>query len=209
MTEPKKRSKGLTADELMALQEEKLRTDPKYSAEVEAFEAELERRARNLSIAEQPIVRDLRSVGIEVSSVWDLVNTSDPYPEALPVLLEHLKKGGYPDRVMESLGSALAVKPAAYAWETFRELYLSAEGRGEEEGLAVALAASATREHLEELIALLQEDSRSDTRIHFLRPIKRVGGQRGRQMLESLVDDPMFGREARALLKASNRARKT
>lgn len=192
---------------MVALNEEQLRTDPKYRAEVEAFEAEQDERARKLSDAEQPIVRDLRSVGVEVSSVWDLVNTSDPYPEALPVLLEHLKRGGYPDRVMESLGSALAVKPAAYSWETLRELYLSAGGRGEEEGIAVALAASATKEHLEGLIALLQENSRSDTRIHFLRPIKRVGGQRGRQVLESLVEDPMFGREARALLKSSSRAR--
>lgn len=207
MTGSKKRSKGITAAESNALREEQMRTDPSYRAEVEAYEAELEERARKLKDAEKPIVRDLRSVGVEVSSVWDLVNTSEPYPEALPVLLEHLKRGGYPDRVMESLGSALAVKPAAYAWETLRELYLSAAGgRGEEEGIAVALAASATSEHLEGLIALLKENSRSDTRIHFLRPIKRVGGQRGRQVLESLVEDPMFGREARALLKSSGRA---
>lgn len=137
-----------------------------------------------------------------MDSVWDLVNTSVPYPPALPVLLKHLQRGGYPDRVMESMGRALAVKPAVFAWDALRELYLKARGRGEEEGLAVSLAASATSEHLESLIDLLNEDSRSDTRIHFLSTIKMVGGRRGREVLESLKSDPIFGKEARALLKS-------
>src|SRR4051794_22064526 len=106
---------------------------------------------------------------------------------------------------MESLGSALAVEPAVFAWATLRELYLKAGGRGEEEGLAVALAASATKDQLDGLIALLDEDSRGDTRIHFLRAIKRVGGPRGREVLEALRDDPMFGKEATALLKRPTR----
>ena len=52
------------------------------------------------------------AVGVEIDSVWDLVNTAEPYPAALPVLMEHLERDGYPDRVMESLGRALAVKPS-------------------------------------------------------------------------------------------------
>ncbi|WP_241975559.1 MULTISPECIES: hypothetical protein [unclassified Cryobacterium] len=63
-------------------------------------------------------MKDLRSAGVEVNSVWDLVNTADPYPKALPILLDHLQRGGYPDRIMESLGRALGVGPAASVWET-------------------------------------------------------------------------------------------
>lgn len=191
----------MTVEEQMALKAEMLRSDPEYRAQVEAVEAERQARVQELTRAEEPIVRDLTAAGLEVSSVWDLVNTSDPYPDALPVLLDHLRRGGYPDRVMESLGRALAVKPAAFAWDTFRALYLAAKGRGEEEGLAVALAASATPEHLQGLVDLLVVESRGDTRIHFLRPIKRVGGKRGLEVLRSLRSDPMFGREARQLLK--------
>ncbi len=55
--------------------------------------------------------------------------------------------------VMESLARTLAVKPAAYAWKTLRDLYLAARGRREMEGLAAALAASATTEHLDHMIA--------------------------------------------------------
>lgn len=175
--------------------------DPDYVRRTEAVEAEREVRVQELHRAEQPIVADLRSAGVEVNSVWDLVNTAVPYPDALPVLLKHLELGGYPDRVMESLARALAVGPAAFAWATFRQLYLAAQGRGEEEGLAVALAASATADHLEGLIALLGETSRGDTRIHFLRAIKRVGGKRGRDVLKALREDPLFGAEARALLR--------
>lgn len=201
-TAKKSGQKAMTASDLVALKDELLRNDPAYRAQAEAVEAERQQRVVALREAEQPIVRDLRGAGVEVTSVWDLVNTSVPYPQALPVLLDHLRRGGYPDRVMESLGRALAVRPASFAWELLRDLYLSASGRGEMEGLAVALAASATTEHLPELEALLREESRGDTRIHFLRAIKRVGGKEGRQILKSLRDDPVFGREARAVLHA-------
>lgn len=193
----KKKSGGVTAAELNA----RLAQDEEYQAKAAALEAEMRARRQQLQQAEQPIVTDLRAAGVEVNSVWDLVNTAEPYPDALQILLEHLQRGGYPDRVMESLARALAVKPAAHAWEILRDLYLKAEGHGEEEGLAVALAASATADHLSALIALLDETSRGSTRIHFLRPIKRVGGKRGLDVLTSLQDDPLFGKEASALLK--------
>lgn len=201
MSAQKKSSKRTTAAELMA----RLQNDPEYQRKMQEQEAELQARVRELTRAEQPIVADLRSVGLEVESVWDLVNTSVPYPEALPVLLKHLQIGGYPDRVMDSLARALAVKPAVFAWDQLRELYLKATGRGEQEGLAVALTASATKDHLEALIDLLNDQSRRETRGHFLTAIKRVGGSRGLELLESLKDDPLFGQEARRLLKTRSK----
>lgn len=199
MTGRKEAGGPISATELMA----ELQNDPQYQQKVQAARAERQERARELRHAEQPIVADLRAAGLEVDSVWDLVNTAVPYPTALPVLLKHLRLGSYPDRVMEGLGRALAVKPAVFAWDTLRELYLKAAGRGEEEGLAVALAASATEEQLDALIDLVGNDSLSELRVHFLRPIKRLGGQRGLAVLTSLQDDPTFGKEARALLKPS------
>lgn len=177
-----------------------LAKDPEFQRRKQVRDAERQTRAVELAKAEEPIVADLHAAGVEVTSVWDLVNTSIPYPAALPVLLDHLQRGGYPDRVLESLGRALAVTPMNSSWPVLRGLYLRARGRGEEEGIAVALAASATADQLDGLIDLLGEDARGDTRILFLRPIKRLGGPRGRTVLESLTADPMFGKEARALL---------
>jgi hypothetical protein len=102
----------------------RLENDPEYQRKKAAFHAEVQERASVLRAAEQPIVADLRAAGVSVDSVWDLVNTSEPYPNALPVLIEHLERGGYPDRVVESLGRALAVKPAVAFWRRLKALYM-------------------------------------------------------------------------------------
>lgn len=145
MSEPKLPKGPISSAELARLKDEMLRNDPEYRAKVEAVEAERQERARRLREAERPIVADLRGAGVEVESVWDLVNTSAPYPAALPVLMEHLERGGYPERVMESLGRALAVKPSVVLWDRLKARYLDARDAGEADGVAVALAASATK----------------------------------------------------------------
>lgn len=177
-----------------------LQSDEEYQRRMRAAEDARQIVAQQLRDAERPIVADLRTVGVRVDSVWDLVNTAEPYPAALPVLIHHLERGGYPDRVAESLGRALAVKPAVTFWERLTARYLAPRGEGEQEGAAVALAASATAAQLDELIEFLSLEERGQTRIHFIRPILRIGGVRGRQLVESLRSDPVFGREASALL---------
>lgn len=196
MTGKRSRS-AISATELMA----QLENDPEYQRRFQAAEAERQMRARFLSRAEQPIVADLERAGIRVESVWDLVNTSYPYPEALPVLMEHLERGGYLERVMESIGSALAVKPSIVFWDRLKVCWLQARCAGEEDGAAVALAACATKAQLDDLIGFLSVERRGMSRIYFIRPILRVGGDRGRAVVEELRDDPVFGAEATALLK--------
>lgn len=187
-----------SAAELMA----ELAADPAHQERVSKAEAERQRRTDALRAAERPIVDDLNAIGFPIASVWDLVNTAEPYPEALPVLLHHLERGGYPDRVMESLGRALAVKPAVAWWDRLKAVYLSARDTGEQNGVAVALAACATKDQLPDLISFLSLGELGDSRIYFLRPIKRLGGAMGVELLERLRTDPMFGREATALLAA-------
>jgi hypothetical protein len=201
MTHDRKKPGGITAAELIA----QLAQDRKFQQAAARREVKLQARSSEFRQAEQPIVEDLRRAGVQVQSVWDLVNTSEPYSLALPILMKHLERGGYPDRVLEGLSRALAVEPASVYWERLRDLYLSASGPDEEEGLAVALAASATREHIDALLALLSEDSRGDSRIHFLRAILRVGGNRGREVVEKLRSDPLFGKEASSLIRGEIR----
>lgn len=201
MSSPELPKGPISATELARLKEEMLRRDPEYRAKVEAAEAERQERARRLSEAEQPILADLRGAGVQVHSVWDLVNTSEPYPAALPVLMEHLERGGYPERVMESLGRALAVKPSVAFWDRLKARWLEARDPGEEDGAAVALAACATKAQLDDLIGFLAVSERGQSRIYFIRPILKVGGDRGREVVDGLRKDPMFGKEATALLK--------
>ena len=194
----------ISAEDAAKIREELFR-DPEYRRMFDAVEAAREERARMLAEAEAPIVRDLRAAGFRVDSVWDVVNSSEPYFEALPVLMDHLERGGYPDRVMESLGRALAVKPSVVYWDRLKARYLDPRGSGEEEGAAIALAAAATKRQLPDLIGFVEDEQRGDVRIYFLRPIKRLGGEEGLQLLERLRDDPVLGREATALLRKRRR----
>ena len=101
---------------------------------------------------------------------------------------------------MESLGRALAVKPALRFWDRLKALYLNSRSLGEEDGTAVALAACATDAQVDDLVEFLSVEERGESRIYFIRPILRVGGTRGRNIVEALRSDPVFGKEASALL---------
>ena len=125
---------------------------------------------------------------------------SVPYPDALPIVMAHLERGGYPEHVMESLGRAFGAKDGVVWWDDLKRLYLSARGPGEEDGIAVALSECATKAQLDDLIAFLGVEERGESRVFFVRPIKRLGGERGREILESLRDHPMLGREVAAVL---------
>ena len=183
-----KKPKKVTAAEFMAelmAKDEFVREDARRAAMFEA-------RAEELRSAEVPIVNDLRSAGVEVSSVWDLVNSPNDYDDALPILVQHLSTRAYPDRVRESLGRALAVRQAQPYWGKLRDLYLAATGAGEGEGLAIALAGSAAPENLDGLLELINQHPQGTTQIHLLRAIKRVGGRRGIEFLESLSGSSDF-----------------
>ena len=67
----------------------------------------------------QQLLDDLHVAGVEVSDVWDLVNTRRPYPVAIPVLmdwLEHLDErmasAWEGEQLREGLVRALAVREA-------------------------------------------------------------------------------------------------
>lgn len=169
----------------------------------EQREALIQEQARLNGEAERPILRDLADAGEVVSSVWDLVNTSRPYPNALPVLLSHFVRGKYPDRVMESLGRALAVKPSVQWWDVLVDRYLNARSDGERAGAGVALAACATKEQFDDLakLASIQLDDPSRIRVLFLRPLVRIGRERGWDVVRSLAEDPVSGLHARTMLK--------
>jgi len=119
-----------------------LEAAPEWVAARNARDAEDARRLAEWRAAEAPLVAELRDAGFDVESAWDLVNTAEPYPAALPILLKHLSRP-YPDRVREGIARALAVRgDAAFAWDELCQLYdQEPAGTDAKEGIAVALAA--------------------------------------------------------------------
>ena len=164
---------------------------------------------QKLRIEEEPLLADLRAIGFDpgVDSVWDLVNTAEPYPEAIPVLLRHLTRP-YSDRIKEGIARALAVPDAVHAWPILVAEYKKAEEgqedgvmRGYKDGLAVALAATATDAMLGEVISLIKDTSNGSTRIFFLGPLCESKNPLARQTIEELKDDPDLKKEITFLKK--------
>ena len=58
---------------------------------------------------EAPLVKELLNSGIQVSSVWDLVNTKESYPEAITVLVKHLVEYEHHPKTREGIVRALSV----------------------------------------------------------------------------------------------------
>lgn len=186
----------VSAEELMA----ELEADEEYQAAIKLQDDVRERRAAEWRRAEKPLVDELRRAGFEVESAWDLVNTSTPYPAALPVLLEHLGRR-YPDRVREGIARALAVgRDAMFGWDRLVHLYRDEPaGSDAKDGIAVALAAICDDDVVDELIELARDAEHGESRILLLRALKRSRASQARLELERMAADPVLGQQARAL----------
>ncbi len=188
---PEKRRGGRTVEELLR----ELEADPQFVRRQEEREAERRQLERQLRDAEAPLLHDLADVGVDVDSrVGPLVNTSTPYPDALPVLLDHLGRD-YPDRVREGMARALAVRgDAAFAWATLLRLYRQEPaGTDAKDGLAVALPAVAAGSELNELIELAADARHGESRILLIGGISRLRSAEAREALDRLADDPVVG----------------
>ena len=189
---------GMTAEEALRV----LEADPEWRAQRAAQDAEMRRVRRMYVEAQKALVADLKEVGAPVTeSVYDLVNTSEPYPQALPVLVKHLGAGGYPPVIMEGIGRALSVRDSVVFWDRLVERYRNSRCEGELTGMALALSACMDKAHIDDVIGLLTDESGGSDRIFFIEPLVRRGGERGRAVVEGLVDDPVVGKEATAYVE--------
>lgn len=187
---------SISAEDLLA----ELEADQDYQDEIKRQDEELARKAAEWRRAEAPLAEELRAAGFAVESAWDLVNTSTPYPAALPILLEHLGRP-YPERVREGIARALAVRDARFGWDTLVQLYREEPaGSNAKDGLAVALAAVSHDDVVDELVSLARDPAHGESRILLLRRLKRSRAPQARAALEGFVEDPVLGQEARALL---------
>lgn len=188
--------KPMRASELMA----KLEDDELLHARNRMLEIEWSRARERDAFMERPIIEDLASVGVNVTSVWDLVNDQRPYEPALPILVRHLESRTYPGQIMEGLARAMAVPAAAPWWSVLHGLLSSAKTEREAAGIAVALAASATAEHYDRLVELARRSDLGEERAFFLHPIVRIGRSRGWTVVEDLISDSDIGAEAKRMV---------
>lgn len=187
----KKGKKWKTAAELMA----ELSADPEFVARKQRQDEEIQRRAKQLAEAEAPLVEELRSNGVEVDSVYDLLNQPTSAIKVIEILVRHLDRG-YPERIREGIIRALTI-PAAAGVATRRLIEefkrLPNETPGELKWLVGnALTVALTKEHVDEVVEILQDSSHGRSRDMLPFALARFKYDRPDliEVLESLKDDP-------------------
>lgn len=106
----------------------------------------------------------LRSVGIEVDSVWDLVNSRGPYPNAIPVLVEMLPQVRHP-RVKEGIVRALMDPTAGRdAVNALLEEFHASQEHSVKWAIGNALSELARREDLDTLLEIAAARKHGTTR---------------------------------------------
>lgn len=155
----------------------------------------LEKSAR-LGIAEEPLVQALNAIGLDVTSVWDLVNTRERYDAALPILAEHLGRD-YPPEIQEGIARSMAVLQALPWRKDFIRLIRSRppipkdKRDGFRDGLALAVANTTTLDNVWETIELLRDPMLGTSRILILTVFGKIKDPEVREaLLEMREHDP-------------------
>jgi hypothetical protein len=169
----------------------------------DAFGEALQRQA-------QPLFVELADLDIRIKSVWDLVNTSASYQEAIPVLVNHLSRP-YHHRNKEGIVRALAVKEAkGLANKAVMKEYLKLPKESPEEpwifhyrwAFGNTMRTIVTKDDLDELIAIVLDDTNGASRNMFVRALAKLKSPKVRETLEKLVNDKIttVAEEARKAL---------
>ena len=165
----KTREPRITAKDLLG----KLQADPEWVAKRERNRNKCGKGApAELHAVEAPLVTALRGAGILVTSVWDLVNTSEGYPDAIPVLLTHLGRP-YPDEIGAGIARALAVDDARPHSRTIVAEYEAADASimpKKKDALACAVAKTAD---VSDVIRLIVNPAHGDSRLLLLLALRR------------------------------------
>jgi hypothetical protein len=199
--------KKLTAAELMA----KLNADPEFVARRQRKEAKLQKLVDELRQALAPLVQELRAAGCNITSTSELTSKpypkSAPYPNALPILLAHLQRP-YVAKAREIIAYALAVPEAKFAWGTLTRLYREEQEAGPKDALAVAIAAAADNEVIEDVIALARDTRNGPSRLLLLSALERSPDPRATATLMDLETDPELTKEIQVILRRRKRRRR-
>lgn len=194
-----KRRGPATAAEVIAERDRRLRTDPEYAAQVKAAEDERAAAVAALRAAQEPLLEDLRAVGITVTSVWSLRSERQPDGAVVAVMLRHLDRP-YPDRVREGIARVLSVPEA---WDDLVRAYRAADPQMTPnfmDGLAATISGIADRSRRDEVLDLLHDRSLGSSRVHLLRALTRLRLPDRWTLIEACLADPVLRLEAQHML---------
>jgi hypothetical protein len=160
---------------------------------------------------EKPLLDELSEVGLDVESVWDLVNTSASYGEGVHILVKHLAKP-YHRRNKVGIVRALAVKEAkGIASDAIISEYKRTpqEDDGFRWTFGNTMRVIATEQDLDALVQIVLDESNGDSRQMFVVALAKLKSAKVDNVLERLLSDrsTIIASEAEKALKRRARAR--
>jgi HEAT repeat protein len=135
---------------------------------------------------------ELSKVGVLVNDIWDLVNTRLPYPSAVPVLLDFLKKGIDDSHMKEGVVRALAVKEAI---GKASEILISEYNRISKDEIFVRWAigntiyTTITKDDIDSILAIVQDKTNGMSRQMFVAALGKVKSEKAENVLINSLDD--------------------
>lgn len=157
--------------------------------EQEKIRAMLEKELNNEIIN---LVHELSLAGINIISIWDLVNTKKSYPEAIPILIKHLLMQ-YHEKNIEGIVRALAVKEAKNkAVPALLELYnnLSKEKMLLRWAIGNTIYSIITKDEIESIIPIVKDSTNGMSRQMFVLALGKFKNSKINDILKELLNEP-------------------
>ncbi|OBX25064.1 hypothetical protein A9996_11975 [Gelidibacter algens] len=137
------------------------------------------------------LVDELNGIGLNISSIWDLVNTRKKYPRAISILLKHLVKD-YSEKNKEGIVRALTVKEAiGKATPTLIDEYmkLSKDQTILRWTIGNAIFKTITKHDVDRIIPIIKDKENGISRQMFVAALGKVNLQNVENVLIDLLDD--------------------
>lgn len=137
------------------------------------------------------------------NSVWDLVNSEEPYPQAVPILLKHLNVEHHP-RISEGIVRALGVVEARdIATERLIEEYIKIEDPDSNHKWVVglAIAATTTPKTGTKVAALALHKAHGKSRDQLPLGMLNADPDEAMSYLEAMLKDPITKKNAEYAIK--------
>jgi hypothetical protein len=139
----------------------------------------------------QELTDELLTTGIKIESIWDLVNTKEKYPKAIPFLLKHLQKK-YSDDVKQGIIRALTVKEAkGQAVPLLIKEYLKTPKEKEDFRWTIgnAVWATITKNEVESILPIVLDKKNGWSREGFIFALSVVKDDKIKNILVQVMDD--------------------
>lgn len=168
-----------------------LRKSPKSKEEVEEVQRLGVLFSEELSKEIKDLIVELKGVGLTISSIWDMVNTKESYPEAIGILIEHIPKH-YHDKNREGIFRALAVKEAkGSANEALIREYnkIPKEKNTLRWVIGNAMYILITPKDIERILPIVQDKKNGMSRHRFVLALGKMKSEKAEDVLIKLLDD--------------------